>query len=117
MTDIYTVTCFFKSGGNPVQLTFTSKDAADVGYRALTHADPGQIWVEDAFGITALIDTKQTQAIVLTHVNRYLDGQREASLMQARAQAMTQRAAQNDPMLKAQAMVMPGAGFPGGGRQ
>ncbi len=116
MTEIYTVTCFFKTGGAPVQLQYTSGDAADKIYSELI-AGNGPWSVEDGFGVSATIDTAQTSAIVKTHINRYLDGQREASLLQARAQAATQRAAANDPMLKAQAMVMPGAGFPGGGRQ
>lgn len=115
MTEIYTVTCFFKTGGTPVQLQFTSGEAAKEVHNKL-NASNFLALVEDQFGVTATINTGEASAIVLTHINRYLDGQREASLLQARAQAMTQRAAQNDPMLKV-ASMMPGAGLVGGGRQ
>jgi len=114
MTELYTITCFFKQHTGNVQLMFQSKATFDAVSQELSLENVYPCTVSDDFGLAAVLDMRDIAAVVRSHVNEYLNGQREAQLLQARAQAMTQRAAQNDPMLKV-ASMMPGGGFIGGG--
>lgn len=119
MTDIYIVTCVFKIPQTQLQLQYSREAAAREAYDVLRQGNQGGVWpiaeVTDNYGADATVDTSQLAAVMFEHVNRKLDAQREMALLNAHAQAKTQRAAAADPLLRA--AVAPNGSIIGAGRQ
>lgn len=102
MIEMYNVVAFHKAYPGTLVFQFNSIDNAGNAQQLIVSAIQHNTatTVEDDYGVRAMLCGGDFSAVTMTHLNRHLDGQRAASLLQQIAQAKLEQDVKNDPVMK-----------------
>lgn len=110
MTDLYMVTLAYKAHSGALQLQFSSAEGASDAHTQIKGAmDRSTLCdVEDGYGTKVHVDGRDVATVTMQHLNRLMDGQRAAQILQAKANVKTQKEAAQDPDLRQPTVQVPG---------
>lgn len=112
--NLYRLLVVLRQPQGNVVLTYLGADNARRDFTAMCDQHSVAISARDDFGNEAYVMREQIASVVLTDVDRDMEGQKQIALKNARMQAKAQREAQSDPMIGGnRIMAQPNGPLPG----
>jgi len=105
MADLFQVSVFATNHTTSLIFQYDQGEKASQAYESIRDmitdtSFPDAVEIVDGFGVKAIVARAWVSAVLLTHVNRQLDGQRAGQLLAQRANAQLQQDVASDPVLK-----------------